>query len=486
MSVSPPLPLIKRLPPGLWTGLLWVAMAVWPLIEFVVMPRRQGYSLSYPRDGLDSPAAQGLLALSFVLVLAGCALLRRRTAVAYGLVVAGTIVSTAAWRQDEIPPLQLLGVDVALCYVATVLPRRSSLTAAAGALGVLAGYLALRGISGDDSGTAAEPFMALTVVIAWLIGNSTAQARSHTEELHARAAAQAVIAERLRIAREMHDTVAHSIGVIALQAGAAARVVETQPARAREAMIEVEKAGRETLTGLRRMLGTLRQADRHSTAPAEGPIPSPLNPTGLADVERLAATTTAAGMRVDVCWMGRRRVLSSDVDLAAFRIIQESVANAVRHSGADSCRVNVDYREDELAIEIRDRGRGGGTGTDTGYGLVGMRERVALLHGDFTAGPCPDGGFAVTALLPAPEAALTGTGEPRARSGTTTVKTEAAATGTETTPTEAGTTPAETGATPARTGAARTGTRAVDAEAENSDAGTEVMGAEADVEVGFR
>ncbi|GAA0943798.1 histidine kinase [Actinocorallia libanotica] len=443
MSASPPLPLLKRLPPGLWTALVWVTMAVWPIVEFVIMPRRPGYSLSYPRDGLDSPTAWVPLLLSFVLVLAGCALLHRRTAVAYGLVVVGTIVSTAAWRQDEIPPLQFLGVDVALCYVATVLPRRSSLTAAAGTLGMLGGYLVLRSVTGDDSGTAAEPFLALTVVIAWLIGNSMAQSRAHTEELHARAAAQAVVAERLRIAREMHDTVAHSIGVIALQAGAAARVVETQPVRAREAMIEVEKAGRETLAGLRRMLGTLRQADRQHTAPAEGSTPVPLNPAGLADVERLAATTTAAGVRVDVCWLGSPRSLSCDVDLAAFRIIQESVTNTVRHSGADSCRVSVDYREDELAIEVRDRGRGGDTGTDTGYGLAGMRERVALLHGDFTAGPCPDGGFAVMARLPAPEAAST------AR---------------ETTPTKAaGASPARTGAemAPARTEArAPEGTRA--------------------------
>lgn len=444
MSASPPLPLLKRLPPGLWTALVWVTMAVWPIVEFVIMPRRPGYSLSYPRDGLDSPTAWVPLLLSFVLVLAGCALLHRRTAVAYGLVVVGTIVSTAAWRQDEIPPLQFLGVDVALCYVATVLPRRSSLTAAAGTLGMLGGYLVLRSVTGDDSGTAAEPFLALTVVIAWLIGNSMAQSRAHTEELHARAAAQAVVAERLRIAREMHDTVAHSIGVIALQAGAAARVVETQPVRAREAMLEVEKAGRETLAGLRRMLGTLRQADRQHTDPAEGSTPVPLNPTGLADVERLAATTTAAGVRVDVCWLGSPRSLSYDVDLAAFRIIQESVTNTVRHSGADSCRVSVDYREDELAIEVRDRGRGGDTGTDTGYGLAGMRERVALLHGDFTAGPCPDGGFAVMARLPAPEAAST------AR-GTTLTK-------------AAGASPARTGAemAPARTEARGTpeGTRA--------------------------
>lgn len=396
---------------------MWFTAAVQPIVEYVMMPPQRTYSLSYPRDGLDALGAQALLALAFVLVLAGSAVLRRRTSVAYGLVVAGTVVSTVAWRQDEIPPLQFLGVDVALGYVTATRPRRSSLAAAAGALGVLAGYLIPRLITGDDSGTSPEPYVALTVVIAWLVGNSVHQARAHTEELHARAAAQAVTAERLRIAREMHDTVAHSIGIIALQAGAAARVVETQPARAREAMLTVEKAGRETLSGLRRMLGALRQADQEQ-GPADqdqqragqdhGRTPAPLQPApGLADVERLAATTTAAGVRVEVWWQGRRRPLPAEIDLAAFRIIQESVTNVVRHSGADSCRVSVNYGEDELTIEVSDRGKGGGTSTDTGYGLAGMRERSALLHGDFTAGPRAGGGFLVAARMPVPAAAGT-------------------------------------------------------------------------------
>ncbi|MGW4201739.1 sensor histidine kinase [Streptomyces sp. NPDC004726] len=420
MPASSPLPspLLKRVPPGLWTGLVWVAAAVQPIVQFVLLPPRQGYSYSYPRDGLDSLTAQALLALAFLLVLTGSALLRRRTAVAYGMVLAGTVVSSVAWRHIEIPPTQFLGLDAALCYVAATRPRRTAITAAAGALGVLAGYLVLRWITGGESGTASEPFVALTVVIAWLIGNSMHQARAHTAELHARAAAQAVTAERLRIAREMHDTVAHSIGIIALQAGAAARVVETQPARAREAMITVEHVGRETLAGLRRMLGALRQADQEQEPAAQeqeptghdpGRTQAPLRPAaGLADLERLAATTTAAGVRVEVWWQGERRPLPADVDLAAFRIVQEAVTNVVRHAGADGCRVRVEYREDELGIEVVDRGRGCGTNAktpDTGFGLVGMRERVALLHGHFAAGPRPGGGFRVDARLPVPTVA---------------------------------------------------------------------------------
>ncbi|WP_020667839.1 sensor histidine kinase [Amycolatopsis nigrescens] len=389
MPASPRLPLVKRIPPGLWAALAWFAAAVAPIVEYVVLPSRHEYSLSYPSNGLGSFQARALLVLAAALALAGSALLRRSTMAAYVLVVAATVVSTLAWRQDGIPPIQFLATDFALCYVAATRPRRGSLPAAAGTLGVLAGYLIMRG----DVGSAPEAYLALTVVIAWLIGNSVSQARAHTRQLHDQAAAQAVTAERLRIAREMHDTVAHSIGIIALQAGAAVRVAETQPARAREAMRTVEKTGRDTLSGLQHLLGALRETD-----------PAPLRPAaGLADVERLASTTTVSShVHVQVRWKGTRRPLPTDIDLAAFRIIQESVTNTVRHSGTDSCQVSIDYRAGEIAIEIRDHGNGTGAGDGTGYGLAGMRERVALLHGDLTAGPHPAAGFLVTARLPIP------------------------------------------------------------------------------------
>jgi signal transduction histidine kinase len=154
------------------------------------------------------------------------------------------------------------------------------------------------------------------------------------------------------------------------------------------------------------MLGALREADR---APAPG----------LADLDRLAAATTAAGVHVDVRWRGEPgAALPPEIDLSAFRIIQESVTNVVRHAGTGSCRVTVDCRQEgELSIEVTDdgRGRGGTPGpagtpgavgapatTATGYGLIGMRERVSLLHGDFSARPRPEGGFRVAARLPVP------------------------------------------------------------------------------------
>src|SRR6266542_1224100 len=389
MSAAARRPLLKRVPPGVWTAPIWCAAMIEPVIQYVLLPSSTTISYSYPRHGLDSLRAQAL---------AGCALLRRRPQTAFVLLIAGTVATTLAWRQTEIPPPQFLAVDVALGFVTAVQPRRTSLISAALALGVLASYMSLRLLLWPCDGTASEPYVALTVLIAWLIGNSVHQSRAHTEHLRAQATAQAVTAERLRIARELHDMVAHSLGIVAVQAGAARRVIDTQPSRARDALGEVETASRESLAGLRRMLGALRQAELAKDTEETPPLEIP----GLADVDRLAAATTTAGIRVDVRWLGEWRPLPPAIDLSADRIVQESVTNVVRHAGTRSCQVTVDCREDELAIDIVDRGRGRGGTTDPGYGILGMRERVALLHGEFSAAPRPEGGFRVAARLPLP------------------------------------------------------------------------------------
>lgn len=415
MPAPPSLPLLKRVPPGVWTAVTWYAALIQPIVEFVWLRPANDYSYAYPHDGLASYGARLLLVLAAALALGGCVLLRRRPAPAFLLLLGATVVSTLGWRQTEIPPTQYLAVVVAVGFLTAVRPRRTSLAVAGAALGVLAGYLVARLLLvGDYSGTPSEPYVALTVVIAWLIGNSVRQAREYARRLTEQAAAQAVTAERLRIAREMHDSVAHSIGIIALQAGAAARVVDTQPDGARAAMIAVETAGRDTLAGLRRMLGALRQGEpermeraaQAPTGPASGPTRGPA--PGLADVERLAAETSAAGVRVEVRLLGERRPLPAEIDLAAYRIIQESVTNVVRHATARSCRVSVDYRdEEEVALEITDSGSAEPPEplSGTGYGIAGMRERVALLHGEFTAGARPGGGFRVAARLPVPQRA---------------------------------------------------------------------------------
>ncbi|MGV9320218.1 sensor histidine kinase [Streptomyces sp. NPDC003660] len=395
---------LKRVPPGVWAGAIWCVTALYPLLR----PTPGGHGETAPP--LDDLRGQLLLALATALALIGCALLTRRAWPGLVLLLAGSGAFSAAWRLWEVPSLQFLVVDVAVGFLAGVHRRRASLPFAGTALAALGLFLGVRLAHSGGSGTPSEPYVALTVVVAWLVGDSVHQSRAHAEKLRTQfltqIATQAVATERLRIARELHDMVAHSISIIALQAGAAARVADTQPEGARQAMLAVENASRETLTGLRRMLVVLRRADdEQGEGDVEGRRRAPLAPTAtLADVERLAETTTAAGVCVQVRWRGERRPLPAEIELSAFRIVQESVTNVVRHAGADACEVTVDHGAEELTLEITDRGTGVGAAAGTGYGLAGMRERVALLDGEFSAAPRSGGGFRVMARLPVPPA----------------------------------------------------------------------------------
>ncbi|MFF4251964.1 sensor histidine kinase [Streptomyces sp. NPDC001663] len=390
-------PPLKRVPPGTWVVLVWCASTLFTLLTTFRLPG-ETEPAQWPAAQLYRWDGLTFLVLSTALAVRAGRLLHRRPLGALVLTILAAIVETTTLGVGELPMAQYLTTIVALYFVAATCPRHTSLTALVLAIGTLIGYLTVRVLNGWTIGLSAELAVGLVTVIAWLLGNSSHQSRAHAERLSAEHAAQAVTTERLRIAREMHDTVAHSIGIIALQAGAASRVATTRPEAALAAMRAVENEGRETLAGLRRMLVALRAADVTE-------LPDAAVPAGLADVDRLAATTTAAGVRVEVRRLGETRQLPPDIDLSAFRIVQESVTNVVRHAGTSACRVTLDYSDDEeLALEITDEGRGRGSATDTGFGLAGMRERVALLHGEFTAAPRPEGGFRVAARLPLPMA----------------------------------------------------------------------------------
>jgi signal transduction histidine kinase len=338
-------------------------------------------------------------------VLFGCALLlsaillRRRPIAGVAMALVGFLLLgiEPSLRQRLLLILLAGTAAIEVCYVAATRPRRVS-TIAAGLVvgGLLTLWLAPQSVS-VFSHQSACPAVGLLTVIAWLIGNSIGQTHRHTEALRSRAAADAVTAERLRIARELHDMVAHSIGIIAIQAGAGGRVIDTQPGQARDALAAIEATSRETLAGLRRMLTGLRRAQ-----PEAGPGQAPRDPApGLADLDRLAATTLDAGVLVDVYWHGSRAPLPADIDLSAYRIIQEAITNVVRHAGTSQCRVSIDRSDDQLSIEVVDSGRGGAI-AGSGFGIVGMRERAGLLGGEFAAGPRPGGGFRVAARLPLP------------------------------------------------------------------------------------
>ncbi|GGV15089.1 two-component sensor histidine kinase [Streptomyces litmocidini] len=325
-------------------------------------------------------------------------LVRRNPPAALGLLLAG-MLAAATTRPDAVfLYLPVLAADAVVGRIALLYPLRILLPTALGALGAQIAA-ATYTTSGQDVFVSTVVALALALLTAGLLGRSVRERRSHAAELRVATAAEAVAAERLRIARELHDVVAHSIGVIAIQAGVGRRVIDTRPAEARNALATIETTGRETLAGLRRTLGALRGAAADGRPAPRDPAP------GLADLERLAASTADAGVRVELRHLGNPDVsLPPEVDLAAYRIVQESLTNVVRHAAVPTCRVTVERRADTLLVEIADDGRGtpcaepGG-----GYGLVGMRERAALLGGSLSAGPRPGGGFHVTALLPLPD-----------------------------------------------------------------------------------
>jgi signal transduction histidine kinase len=365
-------------------GPAWLAATAFPVLSAIALLNGGG------PDGLS-------LLVPAILFLLPAGLLTHRP-------LAGTAFMLTAWPTAwavggtapfswQLGYLMMLANALAIGFITATRPRRTSIAAVAmtlcAQLSVVAFYL-----NESPALVRTVMFAVLIAGAAWMAGNTVHERREHAEAMEEQRTARAVTAERLRIARELHDMIAHSIGVIAIQAGVGGRVIDTQPAEARKALSAIEATSRDTLAGLRRMLGTLRRTD---------PEAAPLDPApGLADLEHLARTTAHAGVRVDLRWTGQRRPLPAEIELSAFRIVQEAITNVVRHAGTDHCRVAIDLRDDEVAIEVVDDGRGR-QAEGTGYGIAGMRERVAMLHGRFSAGPRPEGGFRVTARLPLPD-----------------------------------------------------------------------------------
>ena len=326
-----------------------------------------------------------------------------------------------------------------LYLVAAVSSRKVAGLALCASLAFLLTEALLEPPIGAGAGKAAIP-LALILVVAWAFGSMMRQRRAYATDLQQQAASQAVAEERLRIARELHDVVAHSMSVIAVQAGFGSYVIDEQPGKAREALGAIQATSRDALDEMRRMLSVLRQPGRGAAgdgrgrpyglrladltadpggrgpegeeAGAQRPPAAPLRPApGLADLDRLMTRVGHAGVHVDVQVSGERRAVPAGVDLSAFRIIQEALTNVVKHAATPDCRVTLDYGPDELCIEIVDQGRGcaipvggppgsGAAAVPSGHGLIGMGERVHLCGGQFSAGPLPDHGFRVAATLP--------------------------------------------------------------------------------------
>jgi signal transduction histidine kinase len=244
-------------------------------------------------------------------------------------------------------------------------------------------------------------FIPLLFGIAWLAGFAlhtrveqvdAAEARAAQAERERESAARVAVAEeRARIARELHDIVAHAVSVMVLQVGAVRHKLPHELDEDAEALRGVEQTGRAALAEMRRLLGAMRSSgDDLELAPQPG----------LDGLESLAAEVERAGLPVRLHVEGERERLPRAIDLSAYRIVQEGLTNALKHANASRADVTVHYGPDELRLEVRDDGHGGRTGTSPGYGLVGVRERVKIYGGEMTTGATDGGGFVLSARLP--------------------------------------------------------------------------------------
>ncbi|HEX8860931.1 MAG TPA: sensor histidine kinase [Actinomycetes bacterium] len=323
----------------------------------------------------------------------------------FPLAVLGTSVASAlAFAALGLPPFFLgPAILVPVYTVAAYCGRRASLASLAAVEAALAAVQLTRvGVE-----TSAWVQFALIIGAAWLLGRFVGDRRVYAAQLEQRTAEleqareelarRAVAEERLRLARELHDVVAHSISVIAVQSGVGAHVANAQPKEAAKALAAIEATSRVALTELRRLLGVLRQEGEPQGSLA--PVP------GLAELDSLLAEVAKAGLAVRLRVEGTPSPLPAGVDLSAYRIVQEALTNVVKHAGPARAQVMIRYSDRDVTVEITDDGRGAAAPTGdgrvaTGHGLIGMRERVAAFGGDLKVGPEPGNGFRVAARLP--------------------------------------------------------------------------------------
>ena len=301
------------------------------------------------------------------------------------------------------PGVAGLGLLVAMYSVSAyeVGARRLVFLIVAG-LGFVAGFVVF-GVTGNPRSFAIT-VPSLFFVAAWLIGDYLRTRRAYVAQLEERAARLererdqdrrlAADEERTRIARELHDVVAHDVSVIAIQAGAARAVQLSKPEAAAKALGLIETTARETLIELNRLLGVLRSAN--GTTPDRSPQP------GIGQLAGLVEELRAAGLEVDARVDGEAQPLPPALDLSAYRILQEATTNVLKHARARRVDIRIHYSPNMLGLDVRDDGAGvhADPASSSGHGLIGMRERVALFGGKLHAGRDPAGGFSVHARLP--------------------------------------------------------------------------------------
>jgi signal transduction histidine kinase len=470
VRTTPRPPLTKRLRPGHWTAIDYFVGVLYGLIIFAIVrasisvaPNPIGPAVAVVHVGPGRLVTLGVA----VGVALSVATRRRHPMTSLCLLLGGSIlIAVLTIDGNDMPALALFAPTAYVLYliVATFEDRRKVGQALTG---IFLTMLVDMAILSPDSAHLAPHLgdfvpAVLSVAVGWSLGYIVRQRRRYAIGLQEEAASKAVAVERLRIARELHDVVAHSMSVIAVQAGYGQYVIDSQPADAKDALGAIQTTSREALEEMRRMLGALRYADETPAAAPAATTATPATPTapaavpaaglfrpevpfvhpeptalqdglaagaaplfpapGLADLDRLIARTASAGVRVEVHCLGTPRDLPSSIDLSAYRIIQEALTNVVKHAHASRCSVLLDYGDEELTIEVTDSGAGvpqfayatagayamagGGSPASAipsgGHGIIGMRERVSLLGGEFAAGPLPGYGFQVTARIPVP------------------------------------------------------------------------------------
>ena len=344
------------------TGPLWFDLvAITAIITPLFLRRRFPFGAPIAVGvavGFTALVDERLVPKDFIPFFAGCAavffvgLLRERTQAVAGISLAIGVEALVAYRD----PLKNLSAFIATCIV-----------------------------------------FSLIWTVAFALGRKLEEA-DEAKERAARAerereqrARAAVSEERARIARELHDVVGHSVSVMTVQASAVRRLLRPEQEREREALLIVERTGREALAEMRRMVGVLRRPEQ---GPALAPQPS------LEHVERLIEQAQEAGLSVELRVEGDPQPLPAGVDLTAYRLVQEGLTNALKHARAENAQVVVRYGHGDLEVTVSDDGRGGGSSDGGGHGLVGMRERVAVYGGELEAGPRAEGGYRLRAKLP--------------------------------------------------------------------------------------
>lgn len=355
---------------------------------------------------LDTPLAlsSGTVVVVWLLAIAislPLTVRRRWPVLVFGVVLVSAVVAKALGVSGA---AAVLTIAVALYPVALfVRPRRSVIALGAALIGITltavhrvkelgVNLLAIQ--HPDWFAIHVDSFSALafswfTVSAGWAFGRSARARREYTNQVAEHRAQQAVSEERLRIAREMHDVVAHSIGVIVMKAAVANHVYDTRPEESQEALGVIESVGRAALTDIQRVLDSLRSAEEADLAPSPDldELPDLIENARLADVQ----------VEFD---RGDLPALPAAVQLSAYRIVQEALTNIIKHAAPARCTIRLDADSSELHLSVIDDGKPGRSVGAPGHGLIGMRERAALHHGTLVAGWQPNGGFAVHACLP--------------------------------------------------------------------------------------